>query len=165
MRRPLAPLPLLRSCIAIWEQPFSVQTGQFKSKSENGSRRAALRYSQYCDGCIAGVYLLGNCFNSFRGISYARRPGSERSWSESVTMSMNHANSWKSLYLAAVLEGDRNVLPRRIARARAAILQQGRALFHSPNDCREERQALDRALYSLNALTSCLQIERPKIAV
>lgn len=77
-------------------------------------------------------------------------------------MSVNQVNTWKSLYLAAVLEGDRSQLPRRIAEARTAILQQGRTLFHSPTDCWDERQALDRALYSLNALSSCLRVETPK---
>ncbi len=79
-------------------------------------------------------------------------------------MSVNQVTTWKSLYLAAVREGDRSQLPRRIAEARTAILQQGRILFHSPTDCRDERQALDRALYSLNALSSCLQIKTPHIA-
>lgn len=76
-------------------------------------------------------------------------------------MSLNQESTWKSLYLAAVLEGDRCQLPRRIAEARSAILQQGRTLFHTrPTDCRDEREALDRALCSLNALSSCLRIEK-----
>ena len=81
-------------------------------------------------------------------------------------MPLDQVNSWKGLYRAAVLENDRKVLSRRIAQARTAIVQQGRSLFHSPSDCREERQALDSALYSLNALTDCLHIEeRAEIAV
>lgn len=83
---------------------------------------------------------------------------------EQVTVSVTDANSWKNLYLAAMLESDKSALPRRIAQARTAVLQQERALFHSPKDCREEKRALDRALYSLNALAVCLQIYKPKIA-
>ena len=77
-------------------------------------------------------------------------------------MSESQVNTWKSLYRAAVLEGDRSQLPRRIAEARAAILQQSRSMFHSHTDCRDERQALDRALYSLNALSGCLRDQSPK---
>ena len=81
-------------------------------------------------------------------------------------MPLSQVNSWKGLYREAVLESDKKVLPLRIAQARTAIVQQGRALFHSPSDCWEERQALDSALYSLNALTYCLHIDdRAKIAV
>jgi hypothetical protein len=79
-------------------------------------------------------------------------------------MSLNQESTWKSLYLAAVMEGDRNQLPRRIAEARSAILEQGRTLFHRPSDCRDEREALDRALYSLSALSSCMKTERPNVA-
>ena len=67
-------------------------------------------------------------------------------------------SGWRNLYLAAVLESDRTMLPGRIAEARNAIVEQARKLFHNVADSRDERQALDRALYSLNALTSCLQL-------
>jgi|GEM_PF-6299886 len=67
-------------------------------------------------------------------------------------MSRNDGDGWRSLYLAAVHENDRKLLPQRIAEARTAILRQARRLFHSNAGSRDERQALDRALYSLNSL-------------
>lgn len=67
-------------------------------------------------------------------------------------ISSNENAGWRSLYLAAVHENDRKMLPRRVAEARTAILQQARRLFHSGAGSRDERQALDRALYSLNSL-------------
>jgi len=67
-------------------------------------------------------------------------------------MSRNDGDGWRSLYLAAMHESDRKLLPQRIVEARTAILRQARRLFHSNAGSRDERQALDRALYSLNSL-------------
>jgi hypothetical protein len=81
-----------------------------------------------------------------------------------MTMTSKDTEDWKNLYLAAVLESDKNLLPHRIFDARTAILRRGRKLFHSGTASLGERQALDRALYALNALTSCLQIDTSRVA-
>jgi hypothetical protein len=69
-----------------------------------------------------------------------------------MSTSGKDGDGWRSLYLAAVHENDRKLLPRRIAEARTAIRQQARKLLHSGLGSRDERQALDRALYALNSL-------------
>ena len=69
-----------------------------------------------------------------------------------MAMSRNERDGWRTLYLAAVQENDRSLLPRRIAEARTAIVQQARRLFHSGLGSRDERQALDRAINALNSL-------------
>jgi hypothetical protein len=67
-------------------------------------------------------------------------------------MSGNEGDGWRGLYLAAVHESDRELLPRRVAEARTAIVQQARRLFRNGLGSRDERQALDRAINALNSL-------------
>lgn len=70
-------------------------------------------------------------------------------------------NSWKDLYMAALFETDKSQLPKRIAEARAAINLQRKKLFISANnisDIAQERQVLDNALFSLQALASCMAL-------
>lgn len=68
------------------------------------------------------------------------------------------APHWRQLYQAALFETDRDKLPERIAVAQAAIIARARELFATPTDNIEEDQALDDALYALNALRNCLAL-------
>ncbi|HTA22974.1 MAG TPA: hypothetical protein VK763_05530 [Terriglobales bacterium] len=64
---------------------------------------------------------------------------------------------WKALYIAALFENDKPKIAGRIAEAHSAIQARRRELTLSPNDVRE-RHALDNALFSLEALRTCLSI-------
>ena len=59
---------------------------------------------------------------------------------------------WERLYRAAVLESDPTKLPKRIANARAAILERSRKLADSPDAGGTERGAIARALHILTLL-------------
>ena len=63
--------------------------------------------------------------------------------------------NWRRLYVGALFENDRGKLLARITEARAAILSRARHLFSTPGDHLEEGQALDDALYALEALAHC----------
>jgi hypothetical protein len=60
---------------------------------------------------------------------------------------------WKTLYRAAILERNNNVVPRRVSEAEMAVLARGRELFQSEGTL-EEREALEDALYALRAFRS-----------
>lgn len=62
---------------------------------------------------------------------------------------------WKQLYVGALFEGNPAKLAGRIGEARAAIVVRARDLLRTPGDHIEESQALDDALYALDALTHC----------
>jgi hypothetical protein len=62
------------------------------------------------------------------------------------------------LYVAALFETDKSRVPDRIAEAKKAIVSRARYLFASGADTIEEDQALDDALYALQALQSCLEL-------
>jgi len=66
--------------------------------------------------------------------------------------------SWRDLYKAALFEADRTKLPQRIHAARAAVVLRGRELFNCADKHIEEAEALEDALYALQALSSCLQM-------
>jgi hypothetical protein len=72
-------------------------------------------------------------------------------------------NSWKDLYIAALFENDKPKIAGRIAEAQAAILARRRKLTVSVADVRE-RHSLDNALFSLEALRTCLSILPAAIA-
>lgn len=63
---------------------------------------------------------------------------------------------WKDLYVAALLEGDRDRVPTLIEEAERAIVDRARELFRASGDHIEEEQAMDDALYALHALRNCL---------
>jgi len=69
--------------------------------------------------------------------------------------------AWKNLYVAALFESDKSKMAGRIVAAQLEIATQIRKLFISGDA--EERQALDRALFSLQALRTCLSIPLPAI--
>ena len=64
------------------------------------------------------------------------------------------ANSklWRELYVAALFESDHAKLTDRIADAEQALATRARELFYESGDHIEEEEALDNAMYSLNAL-------------
>lgn len=64
---------------------------------------------------------------------------------------------WKDLYIAALFESDKSKLPRKIADAQIAIVDRRRKVLATASDT-SERQALDTALLSLQALANCLAI-------
>lgn len=68
----------------------------------------------------------------------------------------SQARVWKDLYVAALLEGDRDRVPNLIAEAERAIAERARELFRASGDHIEEEEAMDDALYALHALKSCL---------
>lgn len=68
----------------------------------------------------------------------------------------SQARIWKDLYVAALLEGDRERAPNLIAEAERAIAERTRELFRASGDHIEEEEAMDDALYALHALKSCL---------
>jgi len=71
--------------------------------------------------------------------------------------------TWKDLYVAALFENDKPKIAERIAQAQTAILARRRELTITVNDVRE-RHALDNALFSLEALRTCLAIMPPVFA-
>jgi hypothetical protein len=75
-----------------------------------------------------------------------------------ATVQPSHTTDWKSLYVAALLEGDVDRIPALIAEAERAIISRARELFGAADDHIQEEEALDDALYALHALKSCIQI-------
>ncbi|MFZ0284357.1 MAG: hypothetical protein WAL32_03950 [Terriglobales bacterium] len=71
--------------------------------------------------------------------------------------SKSSCNSWKDLYTAALFENDKPKIAERIVEAQGAILARRRELALTVSDMRE-RHALDNALFSLEALRTCLSI-------
>jgi len=66
------------------------------------------------------------------------------------------SREWRTSYLLAIREADRNKISLRIAEAQREIVVRARELFNVPGDNIEEGQALEDALYALQALKSCL---------
>jgi len=65
--------------------------------------------------------------------------------------------NWRGLYKAALLETETTNLPGRIEEARKALIFRSRELFEtSPNDD-GETEAIENALYALQALENCLK--------
>ena len=67
----------------------------------------------------------------------------------------SHAE-WKTLYRAAILETDKNVIHEKLSEAEAAALARGRELFYGGGSS-EETEALEDALYALRAFKSSLE--------
>ena len=78
-----------------------------------------------------------------------------------ATTHLPSSSPWRSLYIAALFEPDATNLPDRIATAEAALVHRARELFYSPGDHIEEEEALDDAMYALQALRSTYQCARP----
>ncbi len=73
-----------------------------------------------------------------------------------VTSRSSNAQDWKNLYVAALLEGDKDRIPPLIDKAERAIVDRARELFHAEGDHIQEEEGLEDALYALHALKTCL---------
>jgi len=60
---------------------------------------------------------------------------------------------WKALYRDAILETNKNVVLQKLSRAEQAVLARARELFYTAGS-REEKEALEDALYALRAFRS-----------
>jgi len=67
--------------------------------------------------------------------------------------------TWRGLYKAALLETDRETLPSRIDQAERALILKARELSAMSGESDEEAQAIDDALYALQALRNCLKLK------
>ena len=72
----------------------------------------------------------------------------------SALPTLSSAPGWKELYKAALFENDKSRIVRKIAEAQAAIVAERQILLMSGANIKE-RQALDTALLSLQALANC----------
>lgn len=72
------------------------------------------------------------------------------------TVQCAKAKDWKDLYVAALLEGDKEKIPSLIDQAERAIVDRARELFHTQGDHIQEEEGLEDALYALHALKTCL---------
>jgi hypothetical protein len=57
---------------------------------------------------------------------------------------------WRTLYRAAILESNKNVLPKRVTEAEEAVIARRREIFYADGSP-EEKEALEDALYALQA--------------
>jgi hypothetical protein len=64
--------------------------------------------------------------------------------------------NWKDLYVAALMEGDKDRASFLIQDAERAIVDRARLLFQADGDNMLEQESLDDALYALHALKGCL---------
>ncbi len=67
-----------------------------------------------------------------------------------------HHGDWKSLYRAAILETNKNIIQQKVSAAEQAVLARGRELSHAGVN-HEERESLEDALYALRAYRSAWQ--------
>ena len=66
-------------------------------------------------------------------------------------------NRWKTLYQAAMLETNKGLLPQRVSEAEEAVKARGREIFASGTPEEKEAEALEDALYTLNAFRTAWQ--------
>lgn len=67
--------------------------------------------------------------------------------------------SWHELYKAALFEADPSKMPSRIEEARKALVLRSRELFAASPSYDGETEAIETALYALQALENCLQLK------
>ena len=65
--------------------------------------------------------------------------------------------NWRRLYKAALFETDPSKLPWRIEEARKALIFRSRELFRTSPNYDGETEAIEDALYALQALENCLR--------
>jgi len=70
----------------------------------------------------------------------------------------SQVKGWRDLYIAALMEGDKDKIPSLIVEAERAIVDRARVLFQAEGDNIQEQEGLDDALYALHALKSCLAV-------
>lgn len=78
-----------------------------------------------------------------------------------LSLGPNHGD-WKSLYRAAILETNKNVIQQKVSEAETAVLAGGRELFYT-GGTREEQEALEDALHALRAFRSGVGTRRSRI--
>jgi hypothetical protein len=64
---------------------------------------------------------------------------------------------WRGLYKAALFETDASKIPSRIEEARRALAFRSRELFEASPNNDGETEAIETALYALQALENCLR--------
>ena len=65
--------------------------------------------------------------------------------------------NWRGLYKAALFETDTSKLPWRIGEARKALIFRSRELFETSPNYDGETEAIEDAVYALQALENCLR--------
>ena len=63
---------------------------------------------------------------------------------------------WKVLYRAVIVEANKSIVPRRISDAEEAVLAREREISYGNGDP-EEKEALEEALYTLQAFKTAWQ--------
>ena len=71
----------------------------------------------------------------------------------------SEVQDWHELHRAAMHETDLRELPSRINEAEKALARRSRELFGTPGQHVEEREELDDARYTLQALSLCLRLK------
>jgi hypothetical protein len=66
--------------------------------------------------------------------------------------------NWRELYRAALFETDTSKIPSRIEEARSALVFRSRELFETSPNYDGETEAIENALYALQALENCLRL-------
>jgi len=74
-----------------------------------------------------------------------------------MTESTEDLRNWRGLYKAALFETDPNKMPSRIVEARRALVFRSRELFETSPNYDGETEAIENALYALQALENCLK--------
>jgi hypothetical protein len=67
------------------------------------------------------------------------------------------SRTWRELHVSALFETDTQIVQERIAEAERALIVRTRELFHANGDKLEEGEALQRAMYALDALRTAYQ--------
>ena len=67
--------------------------------------------------------------------------------------------SWRELYKAALFETETSKLQSRIEEARRALALRSRELFAASSSSDGETEAIESALYALQALENCLKLK------
>ncbi|MGO9437774.1 MAG: hypothetical protein ACLP00_26175 [Terracidiphilus sp.] len=65
--------------------------------------------------------------------------------------------NWRGLYKAALFETDTSKISSRIEQARKALVFRSRELFKTSPNYDDETEAIETALYALQALENCLK--------
>ena len=72
--------------------------------------------------------------------------------------SAENLRNWRRLYRAALFETDTSKLPGRIEEARKALIFRFRELCKTSSNYGGETEAIEDALYALQALENCLKL-------
>jgi len=71
--------------------------------------------------------------------------------------SAKNLRNWYELYRAALSETDTSKIPSRIEEARRALVFRSQELFETAPNYDDETEAIETALYALQALENCLR--------